>query len=173
MAIAFEGPKARAARIRAQLNAGEPNLIEVIVEAQQAFYDTQDVVRHRWLQLESIGYMATQAQPLHLVLGVTPSDRLVAHVAAYRTKIGSEIAPVPGRLFPHFFMEPIGQLLLTRNQIRQQPLSTTPAVVLSFASYVPPSRHVVTKTSFARDTFDQIVGGFFAALYLQLGTITG
>ena len=140
--------------------------LAVAQQGLQLFETAGDGARAHWLRLELAGYGDAAVRPLHEVLGVGPADRLVAHVAAYRTQRGTVLAPNAGGPFAHFFVEPLSELVAARDRMRNQPGAS---VALDFrpgdalASY--PGR-----VEFPGDIFERITAGFLAALYLQIGS---
>jgi hypothetical protein len=155
------------------MNAGPTTFdaVQVAQEAHRIFEDAKDEVRVRWMNLELGGYGPTETRRLHEVLRVPQGDRLVAHVAAYRTQRGAELAPDPARgPFTHFFVEALSELVAARDRVRQS--GSASDVELDFG----PGRALAgypARATFPRDVFERIVGGALAALYLQLGSVVG
>ena len=165
---------ARAASLRSQLNAaassgGGVDAVAAAHDARTIFEDAGDTVRARWLALELDGYGASQARPVHEALGVSPNERLVAHVTGYRMQRGEELSPRPGSgRFAHFFVEGLPDLVVARDRTRRLSASRVEVQLRP----EPPSGYP-TSAEFPRDVFERIVQGFLAALFLQLGTVTG
>jgi len=107
-------------------------------------------------------------QPLHVVLQVPPNDRLAVHVTAYRTQRGLTTGPAAApKEFRHFFVEPLSELARTRASLATSGGSSS-LIELEFAAHPSAALHP-TSGSFSRDVFDRVIGGFVAALHLQLG----
>ena len=156
--------KARSLQLR--MNHGRIDPVTAATEAFRLFADAEDAVRVRWLNLELHGYGERVASsPLHHVLGVPATDRLAAHITAYRTQRGR----AGGSEFRHFFVEPLGDLVATTASVATS--GGTSDVALEFAPSFAAPTHPRTGT-FSRDIFERIVAGFVAALHLQLGTLT-
>lgn len=164
----------RAEHLRELLNAsgstGAIDLMAAAETARQLFTETADDARVRWINLELAGYgNLVEQRPLHVVLGVDRDERLVAHVAAYRSQQGMELAPSPGRqVFNHFFVEPLSELVATRDRIRAS--SASSELELSFGAHGALTNYPAS-ARFPRDVFERITSGFSASLYLQLGTL--
>lgn len=161
-------------RARALQSRMRPDRLDAVVlatEARRLFEDAADELRTRWLTLELRGYAEhVEARPLSEVLRVRPGDpvgsRLVAHIAAYRTQCGHDLAPDSGRSeVRHFFVEPLADFVVTAEELAHP--SRSPVIVLSFAEIQ--GAHSV---EFGRDMFARILAGFGAALHLQLGDLT-
>ncbi len=150
-------------RLNATVHAGGMSPVQAARDAQRIFEDAGDETRLRWLTLELGGYGPTTTRPLHEVLRVAANDRLVAHVAAYRTRRG--VMPGPGssqRVLPHFFVEPLHELVRASDRAARLPAGTTLELDLRDLSGQP------MRAQFRPDVFQQIGAGFLAALYLQL-----
>lgn len=164
----------RAQDLRGLLNAsastGTIDLVGAAESARQLFTEAVDDVRVRWLNLELSGYgNLVEQRPLHLVLGVGRDDRLLAHVAAYRSQQGVELAPsAGGQVFNHFFVEPLTELVATRDRVRAS--SGSSELQLSFGAHGTLATYP-TSARFPRDVFERITSGFGASLYLQLGAL--
>ncbi|MGH7434832.1 MAG: hypothetical protein ACRENE_04085 [Polyangiaceae bacterium] len=167
--------KERALSLRARLDASPAmgdNAVFVAKEAHRLFEEAGDEIRVRWLDLELGGYRdSINERPLHAVLHVPQNDRLVAHVAAYRTQSGVELLPQRGRpLRAHFFVESLDEILNARTAVRArygEDLATG-TVELDFSARIAgyPAR-----AEFPRNVFERIASGFIAALYLQLASV--
>jgi hypothetical protein len=155
----------RARALRAGL-APTSDFIAVATEARRLFEDAGDAVRVRWLNLELGGYEPAMSTigPLHRVLGVPPHDRLAAHVAAYRTQRGSREG---GSDLAHFFVEGLAELIVTRDRASR---ASGAQIELSFGAAAGSPDYPATAT-FPRDVFERVLGGFLAALDLQLGAL--
>jgi hypothetical protein len=154
--------------LQLRLNHGRVDPVTAAAEAQWLFNEAHDLVRARWLALEFSGYgHFLEAMPLHGVLGVLPNDRLVAHVAAYRTQRGQTVdgAGQPA-VFRHFFVESLPDLVATSTRVAAGESLTIDLEFVPSARF-PDHPHW---GSFGRDVFQRIVGGFVAALHLQLGS---
>jgi hypothetical protein len=140
--------------------------IATATAARRLFEDAGDALRVRWLNLELGGYEPAMSTigPVHRVLGVPPHDRLAAHVAAYRTQQGARDG---GPDLAHFFVEGLAELAAARD--RASSASGT-QIELSFGP-APGSREYPTTATFPRNVFDRVLGGFLAALHLQLGAL--
>lgn len=169
---ALVGRRARELRevLNASASAGTIDLVAAAETAGQLFTEAADDVRLRWLNLELNGYgNLVEQRPLHVVLGVGRDDRLVAHVAAYRSQQGVELAPSPGgQVFNHFFVEPLFELIATRDRVRAS--SGSSELELSFGPHEALATYP-TSARFPRDVFERITSGFGASLYLQLGAL--
>ena len=111
-----------------------------------------------WLDRER-GDTAVRVLP-----GDLTGNRLVAHIAAYRTQRGHDVTPGrPRQEIRHFFVEPLLSITATADRLSSPPLT----VILSFA----PARHAQS-VEFGGDVFARILAGFHAALHLQLGDLT-
>lgn len=131
--------------------------------------EVSDDVHVRWLNLEISGYRdLIDTQPLHRILQVQPDDRLAVHVAAYRTQKGFAKSDAGPREFRHFFVEPLAELVSTRDRVRQS--TGTFDLELQFGPQVVAADYPSSAT-FQRDAFERIVSGFIAVLFLQLGGI--
>ncbi len=170
---------ARAQALRAQLNAaatsGSIDPAQAAQEARLMFQDLADDVRVRWLNLELGGYgNLVDTRPLHDVLGVPAGERLVAHVAAYRTQRGAELLPRPHRRpFGHFFVEPIGDLAGARRVVRARFGQPRAGEIVEVDLRPRGAPDYPTRGAFSRDVFERVVEGFVAVLYLQLGSAIG
>jgi hypothetical protein len=154
---------ARGRSLQLRLNHGRVDPITAATEARRLFTDAQDDVRVRWLNLELNGYGDhVDSTPLHVVLGLSAGDRLAAHVAAYRTQRGR----TEHAAFQHFFVEPLGELVSASARVASS--GGTAELELEFAPSIGAPEHPRTGT-FSGDVFAQIITGFVAALYLQLG----
>lgn len=163
--MTLTGPlRAQALTLRGRLNReGRADPTAVATAAHALFSGVGDVVRANWLALELGGYGSVlDTTPLATVLTVRPTDRLAVHVAAYRAQQGR--APDAGMVFRHFFVEPLSQILNSREQARSW---SGTEIELNF-SYSPSTPHHPTRALFPGDVFDRIVVGFGAALYFQL-----
>lgn len=156
----------RARALQQRLNEGV-HPVNAALEAKRVFEDAADAVRTRWLVLELGGYAEhVPARPLHAVLGVPSNDRLVAHVAAYRSQRGLDTTSGGHREFSHFFVEPLSDLVAARNSVAH---SASETLLLEFGrDSVTPGYPL--EGEFTRDVFERVVLGFVAALHLQLGT---
>ena len=158
----------RARELRARLNHANADPVAAAREAKRLFEDVVDEAHTRWMNLELNGYQDQVAvRPLHHVLRVPAGSRLAIHVAAYRTQRGfgaRDMAPP----FSHFFVEPIADLVATRDRVRQSGGTSTLELQFGPEMRVPA---YPTSAEFPRNVFERIVGGFTAALYLQLGDI--
>jgi hypothetical protein len=167
---------ARALALREQLNDGAAgrSAVDVVWAARAAhriFEDAADETHVRWLNLELAGYGLASVRPLHEALRVPLHDRLVAHVAAYRTQRGVELAPRPSRdVFAHFFVEGLADLVAARDHVRQ---GSGRAVELDFEPHPAATPGYPTRAEFPPDVFERIVGGFLAVLFLHLGSVAG
>lgn len=161
----------RAFALRSKLNDPSADPLEAATEAKRLFEEAVDEVRVRWLNLELGGYRDLIAvRPLHEILRVSAGDRLATHVSAYRMQRGFDIsAGLQRREFLYFFVEPLGELVTARARVRSS--SGTSALELSFGPHAALPDYPTTG-QFARDVFERVVGGFVAALHLQLGAIT-
>ena len=161
----------RVMQLRARLNGaalgGGLSPVASAQEARQLFLDVDDGTRAHWLDLEIGGYgNLADIQPLHEVLRVSANDRLVAHVAAYRTQRGVELTPgAQPVVFAHFFVESLGELTEARDRVKRS--GGTSTLDLGFGSHEGRSNYPA-RLEFPRDAFERICGGFLAALYLQL-----
>lgn len=160
--------RARHLQLRASLTDFDAVLLAT--EARKLFEDAGDDLRSRWLAFELGGYAGQlDAHPLSEVLHVPPGDsaggRLVAHVAAYRTQRGRDVTPAhaPGEI-RHFFVEPLVELAATARKLADSPPS--PVVLLRLAGAAR-----AQTLEFGHDVFARILGGFVAALHLQLGDL--
>jgi hypothetical protein len=156
----------QARSLQLRLNHGHVDPITAATEARRIFAEAADPVRTRWLNLELNGYGdLVDSTPLHVVLGVASSDRLAAHVAAYRTQRGLSAG---GGEFRHFFVESLADLVATNTRVAAS--SGSLSLELEFAASTAATTHP-RSGSFRRDVFERVVGGFVAALHLQLGTL--
>lgn len=156
----------RARGLQQRLNEGV-HPVNAALEAKRVFEDAADAVRTRWLVLELGGYPEdVPARPLHAVLAVPSNDRLVAHVAAYRSQRGFDTRSGGHKEFRHFFVEPLSDLVEARNSVAH---SASETLLLDFGgdSAIP---GYPLQGEFTRDVFERVVFGFVAALHLQLGT---
>lgn len=159
----------RARDLQIRMRPTELDAVSLATEAQRVFEDAGDELRSRWLSLEFCGYAGhIDARPLSEVLRVLPGDpvgnRLVAHIAAYRTQRGYDVTPGhPRHEFRHFFVEPLPNLVATAKKLAEAPAA---AVVLNFAG-----TQQVQSVAFGHDVFARILAGFGAALHLQLGDL--
>lgn len=150
--------------LQLRLNHGRIDPVTAATEAFRLFTDAQDAARVRWLNLELRGYGdRVDSTPLNIVLGLPTGDRLVTHVAAYRTQSGRGARDAE---FKHFFVEPLDELV--RASARVASSGGTSDLELEFAPSMDALLHPRTGT-FSRDIFTRIVVGFVAALHLQLG----
>jgi len=94
---------------------------------------------------------------------------LAAHVAAYRSQRGTNIATSSPTEFRHFFVEPLAELQDARARIATQTTGTR--MVLEFGPE-PGVPDYPRSIEFTRDVLDRVVLGFTAALHLQLGAWT-
>jgi hypothetical protein len=165
----IERANALRGRLNAAVGAGGLQPVAAAQEAHRLFQDAADEARVRWLYLEIGGYgTLADATPLHEVLRVSADDRLVAHVAAYRTQRGAELAPNPNRSpFAHFFVESLKDLAETRDRVRSS--GTSSALELEFGPHAVRPGYP-THAEFPRDVFERVCSGFLAALYLQLAS---
>ncbi|MFI5296753.1 MAG: hypothetical protein ACHREM_01535 [Polyangiales bacterium] len=155
----------QARSLRARLTPTADPIV-VAQEARRIFTNAADDVRTRWMNLELGGYSEARNEigPLHQVLRVPVHDRLAVHVAAYRTQRGHRL----GRQeLVHFFVEPLSKLVDAREQLVAE---KKPTIEITFGKH-PTSSEYPTTASFPRDVFERIIGGFIAALHLQLGEI--
>jgi hypothetical protein len=156
----------KAHSVQLRLNHGRVDPITAATEALRLFTDAQDAVRVRGLHLELHGYGdRVDSIPLNLVLDVPASDRLAAHVAAYRTQRGR----AGGVEFRHFFVEPLDKLVSASARVATS--GATSELELEFAPSIEAPAHPRAGT-FSRDVFARVVAGFVAALHLQLGVLT-
>lgn len=159
----------RARELQGRIQPGSRDAVLLATDARRLFEDAADELRSRWLTLELSGYADhVAARPLAAVLRVLPGDltgnRLVAHIAAYRTQRGHDVTPGrPRQEIRHFFVEPLLSITATADRLSSPPLT----VILSFA----PARHAQS-VEFGGDVFARILAGFHAALHLQLGDLT-
>ncbi|MEO5726296.1 MAG: hypothetical protein ABI134_04265 [Byssovorax sp.] len=155
----------RARALRAGL-APSSDLIAAATGAHRLFEEAGDAVRVRWLNLELGGYepVMSTVGPLHRVLGVPPDDRLAAHVAAYRTQRGARQG---GPDLVHFFVEGLAELVATRDRASS---ASGKQIELSFGP-APGSRDYPATATFPPNVFERVLGGFLAALHLQLGVL--
>ncbi len=159
----------RAPSLQIRLNHGGVDPVTAATEASRIFSDSGDTVRSRWLGFELNGYgYSVDVAPIHEVLSVPPHDRLAVQVTAYRTQRG-RVATLDGQVveFRHFFVEPLRDLLSTRAHVAQ---AGRGPVELQFAVSPAAPDHPL-HGSFSPDVFDRVVGGFVAALHLQLATV--
>jgi hypothetical protein len=161
----------RAALLRAQLNAGvargDTDVVAAARDARRIFEERGDEVRARWLSLELGGYGTAESRPVHDALGVPASDRLVAHVTAYRVQRGNELAPNPnGGPFSHFFVEGLTDLTAARDRVRQV---SSPKVEVQLRP--DGTSGYPMRAEFPHDVFERVVSGFLASLFLQLGSV--
>jgi hypothetical protein len=159
----------RARSLQIRLNHGGVDPVTAATEASRIFFDSGDTVRSRWLGFELNGYgYSVDAAPLHEVLSVPPHDRLAVQVTAYRTQRG-RVTTLDGQVveFRHFFVEPLRDLLSTRARVAE---AGGGPVELQFAVSPATPDHPL-HGSFSPDVFDRVVGGFVAALHLQLATV--
>jgi hypothetical protein len=162
-------PSQRARSLQIRLNNGGVDPVTAATEASRIFFDSGDTVRSQWLGFELNGYdHSVDVVPVHVVLSVPPNNRLATQVAAYRTQRG-QAAAADGRIveFRHFFVEPLRNLLATRADVAQ---AGGGRVELQFAVSAATPDHP-PYGSFSPDVFDRVVGGFVAALHLQLATV--
>lgn len=161
---------ARASDLQARMRPADRDAVLLATEARRLFEDAADDLRSRWLTLELCGYAGhVDARPLSEVLHVLPGDpvgnRLVAHIAAYRTQRGYDVTPGhPRQELRHFFVEPLADLAATAETLVRAPAS--PVVVLRF----PEAQHAQS-IELGHDVFARILAGFGAALHLQLGDL--
>jgi hypothetical protein len=155
----------RARALRAGL-APSADPVAAAIAARRLFEDAGDGVRVRWLNLELQGYEPALAAigPLPRVLCVPPHDRLAAHVAAYRMQRALRHGPP---YLVHFFVEALPALVAARQQASS---ATGNELELSFGPDPGSSKYPAT-AAFPRNVFDRVLGGFLAALHLQLGTL--
>jgi hypothetical protein len=159
----------RARELQGRIRPDGGDAVLLATDARRLFEDAVDELRARWLTLELSGYGGhVAARPLRELLRVAPGDlvgdRLVAHIAAYRTQRGHDVTPGHAREEArHFFVEPLADLMVTAEKLNPPP----PAVVLSFGS----AQHAPS-IEFGGDVFTRILSGFYAALHLQLGDLT-
>jgi hypothetical protein len=159
----------RAADLRLRLNDPAVDPVAAAVEANRLFEDAVDEAHTRWITLELGGYRDLVAvQPLHQVLRVPHGSRLATHVAAYRTQHGVQTAVAAHHPFSHFFVEPIAELVATRDRVRRS--GGTSELELQFGPQAGVPNYPASG-AFPRNVFERVVGGFTAALYLQLGEI--
>jgi hypothetical protein len=139
-------------------------------EARRLFADAADALHTKWLDLEIAGYgEVVDVVPVHALLGVTENDRLAIHVIAYRTQRGKAIGPAGTAVeFRHFFVESLAEIVRARGDVAGS--SGSGSIELGFSVDAVASTHP-TSGLFGRDVFDRIVGGFVAALYLQLDVL--
>jgi hypothetical protein len=157
--------QARALQLR--LNHGRVDPITAGTEACRIFAEATDRVRARWLGFELNGYgNLVDSTPLHVLLGVGQTDRLSAHVAAYRTQWGLD---ANGAEFRHFFVESLADLVATSTKVASTGGSSP--LELEFGAPSKPTEHP-RSGSFRRDVFERVVAGFVAALQLELGALT-
>lgn len=155
----------RARDLQNRIRPGERDVVPLATEARKLFEDASDELRSRWLTLELSGYAGhVDTRPLSEVLGVLPGDltgnRLLAHIAAYRTQRGYDVTPGrPRQELQHFFVEPLAVFVATAEKLS----SASPLIVLDFAPSQP-----ARSAEFGRDVFLRILAGFCAALHLQL-----
>jgi hypothetical protein len=160
----------RARELQTRMAPTDLDAVLLAKEARRVFEDAADELRSRWLNLELGGYAGhVDARPLSEVLRVLPTDpvgnRLVAHVAAYRTQRGYDVTPGQSHQeFRHFFVEPLPDLAATAENLAKT--STSPVVVLSLAE-----RRQPRLVEYGHDVFARILAGFGAALHLQLGDL--
>ena len=155
----------RARTLRAGL-APSADPVAAATAARHLFEDAGDEVRVRWLNLELQGYEPAMSAigPLPRVLRVSPHDRLAAHVAAYRTQRAMRHRPSE---LVHFFVEALPELVAARQQASS---ASGTELELSFGPD-PRSNEYPATATFPRNVFDRVLGGFLAALHLQLGTL--
>jgi hypothetical protein len=161
---------ARASALRLRLNDPSVDPVAAALEAKRLFEDSMDEIRTRWMTLELGGYRDLVAvQPLHQVLRVQPGSRLATHIAAYRTQRGVQVVGAERRSFAHFFVEALSELVAARDRIRSS--GGTSEIELGFGPHAAVPDYPETG-EFARDVLERVVGGFVAALYLQLGELS-
>lgn len=159
----------RARELQGRIRPGGRDAVLLATDARRLFDEAFDELRAHWITLELSGYGGdVAARPLRDVLGAVPgnlvADRLVAHIAAYRTQRGHDVTPGHARAEArHFFVEPLADLTVTAEKLSPPP----PTVVLSFGSAQP-----APSIEFGGDVFTRILDGFYAALHLQLGDLT-
>jgi len=159
----------RAETLRTRLNAPDVDPVAAAHEAKPLFTEISDDVHVRWLNLEISGYRnLVDTQPLHKILRVAPADRLAVHVAAYRTQAGVAKSDAGPYEFRHFFVEPLAELVSTRDRVRQS--TGRFDLELRFGPDIVVANYPSSGT-FQRDAFERIVSGFIAVLFLQLGEI--
>ena len=153
--------------LRARLSP-RSDVVAAAEEARQLFFRRHDPQRTRWLELELGGYRNITAANLHEVFGPGTDARLLAHVTAYRVqRARTETAPITE--FRHLFVEPLADLRLARDNVRK--LEARGHILpLQFLLPVGTPTHPANAV-FSRDVFERVVGGFVAALHLQLGAI--
>jgi len=160
----------RAHAVQRRLSEPDVDPVAAATDAKRVFEDAGDATRTRWITLELAGYAEhVPARPLHVVLGVAAGDRLAAHVAAYRSQRGTNIATSSPTEFRHFFVEPLAELQDARARIATQTTGTR--MVLEFGPE-PGVPDYPRSIEFTRDVLDRVVLGFTAALHLQLGAWT-
>lgn len=166
-----QSPSQRARALQIRLNHGRVDPITAATEALRIFIDAGDPVRSGWLRLEldGYGYLMDIAQ-LHEVLHVPPNSRLAVQVAAYRTQRGFATAADGRRVeFRHFFVESLRDLLSARAVLAES--GVTGSVDFDF-SVSPTTPEHPSAGSFSPDVFERVMGGFVAALHLQLAQVS-
>lgn len=156
----------QARRIRQHLLDGhDADVSTLVTEAAYVFKHCGMAPQVRWLDLERDGYGKAEARGLAHYLGLGSEHRLVVYIGCYRTQRGFGAS----RRIPHFFVEPVDRLVEARS------LSRAMARTVSTPLDAPPFALRVTRDGerirFEPSTFELIVLGLRAALYLQLGLI--
>jgi hypothetical protein len=83
---------------------------DLLVRAQRVFEGRGDEPRRHWLQLERQGYGAdTEAGDLHALVGVGAKGVIDA-ILRSRVRHGRLVVGGAVRLWPHFFVESVGEL---------------------------------------------------------------
>src|SRR4051812_32186192 len=106
----------RARALQGRIRPNESDAVLLAGEARRLFEDAEDELRARWLALELGGYAGhLDGRPLSGGRRVAPGDRggdrLVAHIAAYRTQPGHDVTPGhPRREVRRFFVGPLAGL---------------------------------------------------------------
>lgn len=159
-----------ARHLRDRLNDPSQDIEVAALEAVQLFAGVNWEAQARWLGFELQGYEANAtSQRLHELFGVPMDARLVGHVAAYRAQPGSYLSSTGApATFSHFFVEPIRELIATRDRVRAAGVSGD--LVLSFGPQ-PGLGSYPNEAEFSPDVFERVLLGFRATLHLQLGFV--
>jgi hypothetical protein len=144
----LEADTAHDALRRALLARSSPNVI------------TSPLLR-RWLDCELGGYgVLADIQPLHVRLGAPADDPVVRRVAAYRTQIGTIIAPPRPQPIAHFFVEPIGELESLAQHARG---ADGTLLTVDFGPHAAVASYP-RSAEFPCEVFERIVQGFLSTL---------
>jgi hypothetical protein len=84
---------------------------DLLARAQRVFEARGDEPRRRWMQLEQRGYGAdTEAGDLHASVGRDGAQGVIDAILRSRVRHGRLLVGGAVRLWPHFFVESVGEL---------------------------------------------------------------